>query len=335
LLLLIAEKESNMTLKFDPKKFDPNADASDRPVKDITQPGRAVQIVGGVRPPATSKPEIDLGKFWRALSDGDEHLEFCEYQEALGCYELAVNMLRHGDASWRLIHDIPGAFIGRARCLSRLGRHNEAVAAFDEELARRGITDDTPLEWWQAEVVMNNGLALCNAGRREEGRACYTRVLAASRAEWEKGTVDAGTNLALTLFNMGESYDDMDGNALALRYCDESLAIHHALAAKRGGAPSVDKACVLSAKCRALICAGLLDEAVSLGQEAATILEAKAAQPDKLHLTGDLSRVLLRVGKALQGLRRDIEASDYFRRATELAHEVKRNRGTFREPVEQ
>jgi hypothetical protein len=45
------DKEPSRPLRIpDPKDFDPKADASDWPITDITAPGRAVQIIGGVRP---------------------------------------------------------------------------------------------------------------------------------------------------------------------------------------------------------------------------------------------------------------------------------------------
>lgn len=59
----MSEQNKRKKLRIpDPKDFDPRkVDGSKVPIKDITQPGRAIQIIGGVRAPAprmeTPKPK--------------------------------------------------------------------------------------------------------------------------------------------------------------------------------------------------------------------------------------------------------------------------------------
>jgi tetratricopeptide (TPR) repeat protein len=279
--------------------------------------------------PTDAKPEPEPDNYWTWLTSGDDHMKFGEYQPALDCYEKSLVALRENPPPWDKEDERRGVLRVRARALSRLNRHDEALRAFDEVMELEQVPVTGELTLWQADCLMNYALALTNAGRRDEGMACYQRALTTYRREWASGSESGGKSTALTLCNIGVWYVGMFDFATALQKYDESLELHRAVDAKHGGEPSVAAALVLSAKSRALVRIDRYDEALTAAREAVRILEPEVSkfggEPVKL----DLSLALLRQGKALDRLYCATEASACYKRSTELAHEVKRRRGTL------
>jgi len=269
--------------------------------------------------------------YWTWLTRAGEHMEFSEYQPALDCYDKSLVALAENPPPWDRESERRELLKKRARALSRLNRHDEALRAFDEVMELEEVPATGELTLWQADRVMNRGLALTNAGRRDAGIACYKRALATFRREWANGSESGGTNTALTLSNIGWWYAGMFDFAEALQKFDESLAVHAAIYAQFD---SVDVALVLSAKSRTLLRLHRYDEALAAAQEAVRILEQQVPRFGGEPLKLDLSLALLRQGKALARLHRHSEASRCFQLSTELVHEVKRKRGTLQEAAE-
>ncbi len=279
----------------------------------------------------TESKEPQTECFWTLLNRGDEHMRFSEYQQAFESYDRALTILRSVKLPWNPRFDVESALIGKANALSRLTRHTEALPLYDELLALDESVDGAELTEWHCGIVMNKGLALANAGRRVEAMVCYERVLAVCRREWAKGSDSAGSLLALTIFNIGASGFPPGDFEAALPKFDEALEIYRALTEKQGGKPSVDVAIVLRAKSHALLCLERFEESLTAAKQAVEILEPRADEIGCQHLKLDLSLALLREGRALARLHRHFEASRCFQRSTELVHEVKRRRGTYRD----
>ena len=285
----------------------------------------AVQIIGGVQPPEPT-PRPSAVEAWQQRIKGNEFLDFAEYEKALNCFERAIEILCALGLRWQELADV---WEGKAKALSRLNRHDEAVRAFDEAIAIERelyVEDGEALNEDLAGTIMNKGLALTNAGRTDEGAACYRTALEAFRRKWQGGSQAAGKLVALTLFNIAESNTRPGLFEKAIGLYDESLEVHRRIAAEHEAPVSADAAVVLKAKSHALLRMEQFEKALAVADEAVKTLERLVAT-GRISAVSDLSWALRWKGKALDGLHRSFEASACYKRAAELVAPVKPTEG--------
>lgn len=364
---------------FDPKKVPVDRSLGRNITKEVVAQRGGIQIIGGVRPPAS--PELidaetaakyakllgitaeEFAKLLeqcrvregalltparlKALVEFDatngglkfigqsrEAMNFGEYENSLKYADQAVAVFRElteAGAAEATQH-LADALAERGKALSRLNRHAEALACFDEALAlEQRVRDqrrDVELSLAHADTFADKGLALSNAGRREEGAACYQTALTVYRRGWSNGEDEAGRGVAITLFNIGESERSAGRFPEAIASYDEALEIHN----RRSKGQCRDAVVVLTGKSKALYGLNEFEAALLAARTAISILESLIVN-ESVKL--DLSTAVLWHGRALERLCRLMEASACYKRSTELVHEVKRKRGTFQEPAEQ
>ncbi len=100
---------------------------------------------------------------------------------------------------------VANALFNRGVILVELSRHEEAIIAFDQVIARHGKAAELSLRKLVARAMVNKGIALCNLNRNEESIAVSGQVIArygeASEPDWQVLVSDAingfGFNLLL------------------------------------------------------------------------------------------------------------------------------------------
>ncbi len=277
----------------------------------------AIQIIGGVQPPEPTPGQRASEAVLNRLK-GEDFLERAEYEQAVKCFGRAIEILSAIGLRWQELAD---DWTGKGKALSRLGRHDEAIHAFDEAIGiERELYEENgvPMNEEQAATLLNKGLALTNAGRVEQGAACYQTALTVFRRRWQGGSQTAGNLVALTLFNIAEANARPGLFEEAIRLYDESLEVYRLIAAERELPISENAAALLYAKSYALLGAEQFEKALAVADEAVKSLE-RAAATGRILAKRDLAQALRYKGRALDKLHRSFEASECYRRATELA----------------
>src|SRR3989338_1518730 len=132
---------------------------------------------------------------WEWVNKGFSFNSLGKYQEAIACYDRAIEI------DPRLV----GAWNGKGVALGKLGRHQEAIVCYDKAI---GIDPRDAGAWY------SKGVALSELGRYQEAIACYDRAL-----EIDAGYAEAWHNKGSALGNLGKYHE-------AIACCDKALEIN-------------------------------------------------------------------------------------------------------------
>jgi tetratricopeptide (TPR) repeat protein len=114
------------------------------------------------------------------------------------------------------------ALLDKGDCLARVGRTDEAVAAYDEVVARFGVTDERPLRDRVVRALADKGLALADEGRTDEAAAAYDEVLTRFAGSREPSLRDP---VAWALLSKGRTLGRMGRTEEAVAAYDQVLEL--------------------------------------------------------------------------------------------------------------
>ncbi|MGO9245604.1 MAG: tetratricopeptide repeat protein [Verrucomicrobiia bacterium] len=185
-------------------------DTSKVEIRDITgqMVGSAIQITGGVqRPESIPRPSAVMACQQR--TKGEEFYRRRDYENALKCFERAIEILSALGLRWQELAD---GWDGKGRASSKLGYHDDAIQAFDEAIAiekelyaeEGGTFNET-----QGITLMHKSVALTNAGRFEEALAVANESVKAIERVAALGRHAAIFDLALALRGKGKALDGL------------------------------------------------------------------------------------------------------------------------------
>jgi len=180
------------------------------------------------------------------------------------------------------------ALANKGAALDDLDRYAEAVQCYDAAIAIyvRMAERDPHVDVLNsyAVSVMNKGWALIHLGREEEGFRCYEEALQLRRQLAADGNHTALSDVARSLYNIGEGYYRAERFAKALPAFDEAEEILRPMLTAGQAEPEEALAYVLAAKADTLQMLGRLQEARDVSDEALALLKrlSRATENPKL-----------------------------------------------------
>jgi len=129
-----------------------------------------------------------------------------EIERALACFDKAAS-LGAKDALGALV------LINKGVALGRLGRSEDAIAAYDQVIGRYGAASEAALREQVASALFNKGVRLGELGRSNDAIAVYDQVIerygSASEAALREQVAQALVNKGVTLGQLGRSDDEI------------------------------------------------------------------------------------------------------------------------------
>ena len=139
--------------------------------------------------------------------------------EAIGTFSEIERGASNSDADMRALR--ARALYNKAFTLNQLGRSDEAIAAYDDLVARFGAAPELPLREQVALALFNKGWTLGHLDRSEEAIATYDDVVARFGAAPE---LPLREQVAKALFNKGERLGEIDRGEAELAIYDDVVA---------------------------------------------------------------------------------------------------------------
>ncbi len=147
-------------------------------------------------------------------------------EQELLAYDLGLRAASYAAAPGRTDSEVAWILICKAIVLRRHGRHEEAIAVYDELISQFGESSDSTLRDWLAQALVGKGLTLGELQRSEEEIAVYNQVVSRFGDAPEPALRDQVAN---ALLYKGITFGELD------RY-QEAIAIYDELVARFGEA---------------------------------------------------------------------------------------------------
>jgi tetratricopeptide (TPR) repeat protein len=194
--------------------------------------------------------------------------------------------------------------------LAQLGRREEAIAAYDDLLARFGSAPEPSIREHVARAFCNKGVELGELGRREEAIAAYDVLLARFGSATEPSIRE---DIAVALCNKGVELGQ-------LGRCEEATAACNDLLARYGSAtePSIREHVAVARRLRDALSRALRSKGVELG-ELGRREEAIAAYDDLLACFGSATEPSIREDVARALCNKGVELGELGRREEAIA----------------